>query len=240
MPLVNLNTLTVTGTYVDLDGQPVAGTVTFMPSAVLQDPAANQIILPKLITVTLDVNGSFTVQLPATDDPDITPSFTYTVTEQVPGGRTYTFALPINTPGGVLDLADISAEAPPPDAAEMYALITTMNDLENRVFTAEPVSDITPTAGAATVIEPFVSSITRITLTEPTTLTFPALVAGKAFSVALVQDATGGRTVTWPASVRWDGTYAPILSTTPLATDLFSFLSVDGLTWIGVISAQGV
>lgn len=39
----------------------------------------------------------------------------------------------------------------------------------------------------------------------------------------LMQDAVGGRTVVWPATVRWPGGFPPILSTAANAVDIFHF-----------------
>lgn len=48
------------------------------------------------------------------------------------------------------------------------------------------------------------ASITTLTLSNPVT--------GHVYLLELIQDATGGRTVTWPASVKWPGGTAPTLS----------------------------
>lgn len=44
------------------------------------------------------------------------------------------------------------------------------------------------------------------------TLTFLGPKSGKVYSIFLIQDTTGGRTVTWPSSVVWPGGVAPILT----------------------------
>jgi len=63
-----------------------------------------------------------------------------------------------------------------------------------------------------------------LTLTGNATLTFSAP-AGKAgsFVLRLAQDGTGGRAVTWPASVKWRGGVAPNLSTAASAVDIVTF-----------------
>lgn len=53
------------------------------------------------------------------------------------------------------------------------------------------------------------------------------------------QDATGSRTVTWPASVRWAGGVAPTLTTTATRFDIFEFW-FDGTYYIGRVWAQDV
>jgi len=51
----------------------------------------------------------------------------------------------------------------------------------------------------------------------------------------LIQDATGSRTVTWPAAVLWPGGTAPTLSTGANAVDLVA-LYYDGTNYYGVAS----
>lgn len=67
------------------------------------------------------------------------------------------------------------------------------------------------------------------------TLTFPAVEAGKQFTLLLAQDAVGSRLVTWPTAVRWgDGGAAPTLTTTASRTDVVSFIC-DGTFWLGFV-----
>ena len=55
------------------------------------------------------------------------------------------------------------------------------------------------------------------------------------FTLKLKQDATGGRTATFPATVKWAGGTAPTLSTGANAVDIISFLW-DGTNYYGVAS----
>lgn len=52
----------------------------------------------------------------------------------------------------------------------------------------------------------------EFTLIGNVTFTFANPIAGTWYSFLLTQDATGGRTVTWPAAVKWPGNTAPTLS----------------------------
>lgn len=75
-----------------------------------------------------------------------------------------------------------------------------------------------------------------VTLTGNPAVTFPTLVAGTSMTLDLfaTQDGTGGRTPTWPGSVRWDGGAAPTLNTTAGATTHLQFTTVNGgTTWLG-------
>lgn len=67
---------------IDLHGQvlspvtltPAVGTVTFKILQELRDTADNIVYSPQTFVATLDVNGEFTITLPVTDDPTVTPA----------------------------------------------------------------------------------------------------------------------------------------------------------------------
>lgn len=60
------------------------------------------------------------------------------------------------------------------------------------------------------------------------------------FTLLLLQDGSGSRTVTWPSSIDWGTTGAPTLTTTANKVDVVTFLSVNGgKTWYGFMSAKG-
>jgi len=72
-------------------------------------------------------------------------------------------------------------------------------------------------------------------------VTFSGATAGKAcsFELKLTQDATGGRVVTWPASVDWQGGIVPSPSTAPNKVSLWSFVSHDGgAVWYGTLAGD--
>jgi hypothetical protein len=155
MPLTsNLSTVTVSGTYVDIQGNPIAGQVGFTPRAVLTDTVANQIVVPKKVTVTLDINGSFSTTLPATDDTDLTPyNFTYYVEELFTGGRTYDINVPA---GSSLNLADVAAAILSTGAGNTYITTSQYSTLNNQVQTmvavvntASAITSVVTTAQAA-------------------------------------------------------------------------------------------
>lgn len=82
------------------------------------------------------------------------------------------------------------------------------------------------------------NTIHRITLSANCTLTFPTAAAGKNFTVVLVQDATGSRTVTWPGTVLWPGGTTPTLTTAASKRDVFTFLCADGTNWLGFTAGK--
>ena len=81
-------------------------------------------------------------------------------------------------------------------------------------------------------------SVQYLTLTGNCTYTFPTPVAGKSFMLIQKQDGTGGRSVTWPASVKWPSGTAPTLTSTASKADKFIFTAVDGSSWLGSNGGQ--
>jgi hypothetical protein len=81
-------------------------------------------------------------------------------------------------------------------------------------------------------------SVQLLTLTGNCTYTFPTPVAGKSFILVQKQDATGSRTVTWPASVKWPAGTAPTLTSTASRADKFVFTAIDGSSWLGSVAGQ--
>lgn len=91
----NVSMVTVTGSYADFGYSLVTGHVIFWPmipnNSRLIDSAGAAVILPAQITVPVN-NGSFSVVLPASNDPDVTPTFQYLISEFIPGGRVNFYA----------------------------------------------------------------------------------------------------------------------------------------------------
>lgn len=138
MPLPpDYNTVPVFCKYAYLDGTVPTGTVKFTGKNVAVSDAHNVVIMPTQISVEL-VAGEFTVNLPATDDPDILPNgWTYTVTEQFDkGGERSPFEIEVPLlalPGGV----DLSEVAPLPAESNPTAFVTLSAFEEKTQFTKE-------------------------------------------------------------------------------------------------------
>lgn len=98
--------VTVHGRYTYLNGSPVAGEIVFAGKIVATASESRTTIVPAPIGVRLDPDGQFSISLPATDDPDVTPNgWTYTVTERFPGGRQYEIEVPIAAKNTGIDLS---------------------------------------------------------------------------------------------------------------------------------------
>lgn len=106
----DFNTGTVTATYVDLAGDPIAGSVTFtaVPHRLVSDGTDTIVITEPLVGQLAE--GVLNIVLPATDDPDISPtSFTYRVKENFTNGLTYFIDVPV---GSTTDLSDVTPVDP--------------------------------------------------------------------------------------------------------------------------------
>jgi len=108
---VNLN-----ATYLLLDDSPAVGSVDFTLVATLENTGDNVMYPPVMYPAPL-VAGSFSIDLPATNDPDTHPSgLTYKVVEKINGvspDRTYNIVLDY-TLGTTQNLADLVPTTPLP------------------------------------------------------------------------------------------------------------------------------
>lgn len=84
------------------------------------------------------------------------------------------------------------------------------------------------------------ANVYNLCLIGNTTFTFTSgFVSGVycSFTLFLQQGAIGGRTATWPASVKWPSGTAPTLTTAANRVDSLSFSTVDGgTTWYGALT----
>jgi len=145
---------------------------------------------------------------------------------------------------GKADASALAAKAPlasPTFTGTPAAPTATAGDNSTAVATTAFVQNAVTTENVTTTDSSVAQAVTGtgvnvFTLTNSPTLTFPALPANgraKTFTLVLTQDATGARTVTWPANVKWAGGFTPALSTTANKTDVFSFISYDATNWLG-------
>lgn len=136
----DLDLVTVRGRYVRLDGTPVAGTVEFSTTNVLTDPASLTTIVPATILAPLDAAGAFSIDLPASDDPDVTPTgWTYSVRENFTGGRpTYSITVPAAAKATGVDLAVVSpVPASAGTSTQAFVLMGAFTALAARVTALE-------------------------------------------------------------------------------------------------------
>lgn len=97
-------------------------------------------------------------------------------------------------------------------------------------------------SGAAKTLDLTNGNVQKLTLTANCTITLTAPTSGAYRSMLLYvfQDATGSRTITWPAAVKWGTAGAPTLTTTASKMDKILLDTVDGGTnWYGSAGPGG-
>ena len=96
---------------------------------------------------------------------------------------------------------------------------------------------VTANTSTAYTISLASGTVQILTLTGNCTFTFPTATSGKSFTLILKQDATGSRTATWPAAVKWPSGTAPTITSTASKSDKYIF-TADGTNWIGSNAGQ--
>jgi hypothetical protein len=114
----------------------------------------------------------------------------------------------------------------------------TNKTIEAGTFTNGYTEEVaTANTGTTYTIDLAGGSVQILTLTGNCTFTFPTATAGQSFILLLKQDGTGGRTVTWPAAVKWPGGTAPTITSTALRLDKYVF-TADGTNFYGSVAGQ--
>ena len=115
---------------------------------------------------------------------------------------------------------------------------TTIIDNSSRVVNIGDLVNAVGNTSTAATINLNNGNFVTATLTGNCTFTFSNPSAGaSSFTLFLTNDATAGRSITWPVSVKWPNNTIPIRTTTANSSDVFTFFSIDGGTnWYGSIS----
>jgi hypothetical protein len=90
-----------------------------------------------------------------------------------------------------------------------------------------PLSDA-GNSGAAKTIDWNDSNEQLLTLTDNVTLTLSNPGDGGRYVLVLLQDGTGGRTVTWPAAVKWPAGSTPTITATASRYDIVTLIYLSG------------
>jgi hypothetical protein len=134
-------------------------------------------------------------------------------------------------------------------AAEInYSDLTTLGTTAaSKVFTAD-ANNLTTVSGAVANVEDeltdgatitwdvIASPVAKVTLAGNRTLSAPSgttPIAGQFVSLLIIQDGTGGRTITWNAAYEFAADTAPTLTATASLGDLFTF-RYNGSKWLEV------
>lgn len=240
------NTVQVRGKYTYLDGSPALGVIRFSGKIPAVSASTKTVIIPSTLTAVLDSTGQFQIDLPATDDPDILPNgWTYSVQEELSngGGRTYEIDVPLSFQATGIELSTVAPVQPTHGDPTAFMTLSAVDELVDATgYEALPVSsgglwtgsvDLTGLAMTACMI--------HATLVGNVTLMLPTPLPSRSFTVSLLltQDATGGRTLTLPASCLSAYGVDPVLSTAGGAKDVVN-LMWTGVQWIALMGAPAV
>jgi hypothetical protein len=150
---IDVNTVIVTGTYLTDDGLPAEGSLIFTPSvATLRDPAYDTIVKLRQQRIELDVTGSFSVSLIATDDPDLIPvGWHYDVTERIEDHPQRVWVMQLPHTLVTVDIADLPSVVDPsgPVYPAPVCAVTSVVGETGDVTGAEILADATITAALA-------------------------------------------------------------------------------------------
>lgn len=165
--------------------------------------------------------------------------------ETVADGNTLTIAggTGIDTSVGATDTVTIAIDSTVATLTGTQTLTNKTLEMGDNVIERAEMKDYSETlvtdtdSGATHTIDVSTGNHHALTLTANCTLTFSnPSPTGKAcsFTLRVIQDGTGSRTLTYPASVDWAGGSAPTLTTDASAVDFLTFLTYDaGTTWYG-------
>jgi len=115
MSIAGLTYVQLTGTYIDINGNPEQGQLVFQAvdgvtgsPVYLTATTPGDLVQPSTITARLS-SGAFSVELPATDSPNLSPTgFLWAVTEQITNGRSYKINLTSAQSPGPVNIESLS------------------------------------------------------------------------------------------------------------------------------------
>jgi hypothetical protein len=96
------------------------------------------------------------------------------------------------------------------------------------------------TDGATVTFNLSTSNKHTVTLGGNRTLALSNATVGQQFTITLVQDGTGSRTVTWFSTIKWPNATPPPLTTTAAGIDVFTFLCVASNQYYGFTAGQAM
>ena len=96
----------------------------------------------------------------------------------------------------------------------------------------------TDTDGSTVTFDLSVTNWHQVTLGGNRTLALSNGTTGQQFTIVLIQDGTGSRTVTWFSGIKWPGGSAPTLTTTASKADVFTFKQTGAGAYYGFVAGQ--
>ena len=189
-------------------------------------------------TITGFANVSSTIR--AGDNITINSSSPSLVFNSTTSGRTSTFGMTdaynmfLNPPAGGILFIGATSHTANVSMANNYITAPVLQAYSERLTALGSV-----TGGIG--LDLSVSNFFTLTATGNITFSYSNAPSGRvfAFTIVFVQDATGGRTITWPTGTKWPGGVVPPPTTTANAVDIWSVMTYDGgTTWISSLSVK--
>ena len=112
--------------------------------------------------------------------------------------------------------------------------IENLKDIEVKGHSYADQEESNGNSGTSKTINWSISNFNSITLTDNCTFVFTNPSGPTTLIFKILQDATGSKTVVWPATLKWSEGNAPDLTTDPNAVDVISFY-FDGANYYGGI-----
>ena len=117
----DVSTRTIIGSFTSTAGTAAAGTVTFTPSGRILD-ADDAVIISDPQAETLDADGEFSIELPCTDDRDLSPiGWYYTATVRISGARAYSFKFYLLTGANDVNFSNLDRVTPVSNSQGAFA-----------------------------------------------------------------------------------------------------------------------
>lgn len=120
-------------------------------------------------------------------------------------------------------------------ATTAFAIPQACGQASQAAFASQSV--VTDVDGATVTFDASLGSNHWVTIAGNRTFAVVNDTADNIFRVIVTQDATGSRTVTWWAGIRWAGGAAPTLTTTANKTDMFEFVKLGVGLYLGRVAA---
>jgi len=131
-------------------------------------------------------------------------------------------------------IGKLPTAAPTGIATTATSTVLTLSDSNVLFAKGAYNAESTLTDGATISWDVSTSPVCKVTLGDNRTLSAPTNgVNGQFISIAVIQDATGSRTLTWNAVFEFTADTAPTLTTTASKADLFVF-RYNGTVWYEV------
>lgn len=201
---------------------------------------------PTLVTPILGVATATSINKVAITAPATGSTLTIADGKTLTASNTLTFA---GTDATTMTFPSTSATIARTDAANTFTGTQTVSTLAAPANASinvnsgsyNTIQTYTPAAAGTATLDLSKGNIHHITMPSGNiTIALSNGTAGQCFIIRILQDATGGRTVTWFTTILWAGGTAPTLTTTASKADTLGFEVTGSATYDGFVVGQNI